>query len=322
MPSAEQLSAQAGANTDAVPVGDFAVDTEVTPDPACPGRFTAELSDAWRVFYAFGGCTMAVALRAAERSLARPDLAPLSATATFVAPVPCGPLVVDTDVLRAGRSGAQVLSRLRSTASAADATDVHLSAVFGQAHPDRLHFLEAEYPADALPVDASIVPVRPDEADDPSPFARINYHHQTEFRMGMAGLDFTDPSRWVPGPARSLTWHRLVKEPRLPDGTIDPISYCVPADILGPAVFAKLGPIGPGNVPFITLSLEIGVQFLAPTTSAWVLQHTRIPHAGDGYAYAYVELWDEDGQLIAIATQRANIRPVSMERFAEPDGTA
>jgi acyl-CoA thioesterase len=114
----------------------------------------------------------------------------------------------------------------------------------------------------------------------------------------------------------------LLKEPRLPDGTIDPVSYCAPADILGPALFTRLGPLGPDNPPFLVLSLEISVQFIATTTSPWILQHTRVPQVGDGYAISHVELWDADRRLIAIANQRGHIRPVSVDRFAAPDGTA
>jgi len=135
-------------------------------------------------------------------------------------------------------------------------------------------------------------------------------------------MAFTSAREWAPGPARSLSWHRLLKEPRRPDGTIDPVAYCAPADILGPAVFSRLGPLGPDNPPFLVLSLEINVQFVATTTSPWILQHCRVPQAAAGYAYAEVELWDPDRRLIAFATQRGHIRPVAPERFAAPDGTA
>jgi acyl-CoA thioesterase len=64
------------------------------------------------------------------------------------------------------------------------------------------------------------------------------------------------------------------------------------------------------------------VHFVAPTDSAWILQHCRVPQAADGYAYSQVELWDDQQRLVAFATQRGHIRPVAPERFAAPDGTA
>lgn len=300
-----------------VPVGDFALDTAVVADPDVTGRFHGELSEAWRVFYAFGGCSMAVALRAAQHAVGRDDLTPVSASAVFAAPVPCGPLVVDTTVLRAGRSAAQVTASLRPGGS--DDTAVHLAAVFGAPHNTHVSFVDATWPEDAIAVEDTELPPPPPED---SPFRNINYHRQTDWRPAMAGMAFRSTDEWIPGPARSLSWHRLLKEPRLADGTIDPIAYCAPADILGPAIFSRLGPLGPDNPPFLVLSLEISLQFLATTTSPWILQHTRVPHAGEGYAHSYVELWDSDRRLVAIANQRGHIRPVAPERFAAPDGTA
>lgn len=304
--------------------GDFARDTDVVADPQRPGRWRAHLPEAWKVFYAFGGATMATAVRAATRALDRPDLHPVLATAVFIAPVPCGPLVVDTAVLRSGRSAAQVTAALSAAPGPGSEVepagpDLHLTAVFGAHHETGVAFVDVEYPADAIPVDQAEAP--PPMPED-SPFADINYHRQTEWLPAQRGMAFRTSDDWIPGPARSLSWHRLVSEPRLADGTVDPLALCLAADILSPAIFSRLGPLGPDNPPFLVLSLEISVQFVAPTTSAWLLQHTRVPVAGDGFAYSQVELWDLDRRLVALASQRGHIRPVSPERFAVPDGTA
>lgn len=302
-----------------VAAGDFARDTDVRPDERVAGRFHADLPEAWRVFYAFGGCTMAVALRAAQRALDRDDLHPVSATAVFVSPVPCGPMTIDTEVLRSGRSAAQATATLRPGDSGEGPVGVQLTAVYGARHDSHVDFVEATWPDDVVPIDETEEPPPPPED---SPFRNINYHEQTIWRPAMRGMAFRSADEWAPGPARSLSWYRLLVEPRLPDGTIDPVSYCAPADILGPAIFSRLGPLGPDNPPFLVLSLEISVQFVATTTSPWILQHTRVPQASDGYAYSQVELWDPDRRLLALATQRGHIRPVAPDRFAAPDGTA
>ena len=83
-----------------VEAGDFARDTDVWPDESVAGRYHADLPEAWRVFYAFGGASMAVALRAAQRAIGRDDLHPITATAAFVSPVPCGPMVIDTEAAK------------------------------------------------------------------------------------------------------------------------------------------------------------------------------------------------------------------------------
>lgn len=313
----------ADVTTDApsVPAGDFAADTAVTPVPGAPGTFTADLSEAWKVFYAFGGATMAVALRAAQAGLDREDLAPVSATAVYAAPVPCGEMTIDTRILRAGRSAAQVTADLRAGGAdeRAGETDLHLTAIFGAPHESRLEFCDVTYPEDALPL-AESVPPDPMPAD--SPFAAINYHHQTEWLPARPGGGFRGEG-WEPGgPARALAWHRLKETPRLADGTVDPIAYCLPADVIGPAIVAKIGPEMATNPPLLMLSLEISLQFVATTTSPWLLQHTRAHHSANGYAWGSVELWGEDRQLLAFGTQRAHVRPVDISRFAPGGGTA
>src|SRR4051812_4880627 len=91
----------------AFPAGDFLVDSDVQRDPDTPGRYTLDLSPAWNVFYTFGGMSMAGALRAIERELARAAPGPITATALYVQPVTDGPLEVDVRVLRNGRRAAQ-----------------------------------------------------------------------------------------------------------------------------------------------------------------------------------------------------------------------
>ena len=112
-------------------------------------------------------------------------------------------------------------------------------------------------------------------------------------------------------------WFRLRREPRRPDGLIDPVSYCVPADMLGAAVARRLGPIAQ-TPPFFVLSLEINLQLFATTDSPWMLQNVVSQHAGEGYAYGTTELWDGNRQLVGFATQRARLRPIKPD---EPFGT-
>jgi acyl-CoA thioesterase len=105
-------------------------------------------------------------------------------------------------------------------------------------------------------------------------------------------------------------WTRLLREPALADGTYDPLALAIHGDVIGPAVGAGLGPIG---VPFMVLSLEIGIRFVATPTTPWVLQDIEAWHIGDGYATGPARLWDEAGNLCAIATQTANMRIFSNE---------
>jgi acyl-CoA thioesterase len=81
----------------------------------------------------------------------------------------------------------------------------------------------------------------------------------------------------------------------------------VHADVLGPAVHAGIGSM---SGFFFVISLQIGIQFVADVRTEWVLQHTRAHVAADGFATGTAELWDEDRNLVAIATQCARLQPI------------
>ncbi len=278
------------------PAGDFVVDSDVRRDPSRPGRYTLDLSPAWNVFYTFGGMSMAVALRAIERELSRDDFGPLTATALYVQPVTDGPVTIDVDVLRNGRGAAQAVADLRNEHH--DTTALHLTATFGAPASSLVEYTDAVFPDVPGPEECEPPPPRPDD----SPFNDINVHQQTDWRP----TSWWDPETWTSRPAETSCWTRFVKEPRLDDGTIDPVSLPIPADMLGPAVGQRTGP-----TPFFVLTLELGVHWFATTSSPWVLQHVVSPHAGDGYASGHVYLWDEDRRLLGFATQRARMRPVA-----------
>ena len=59
------------------------------------------------------------------------------------------------------------------------------------------------------------------------------------------------------------------------------------------------------------VSLEISMQFFETTTGSWLLQDSYARHAGAGYVFGHVELWDEERRLLAIAAQRARVAGIS-----------
>lgn len=294
-----------------MPVGNFLADLAMIEDPALPGRYTMDMSPAWNIFYTFGGMTMAAALRAAQLGVGRDDLHPLTAHALFCSPVGAGPVEIDVDVVRNGRTAANVCADLRQAGH--DGTDLRLLATFGQHHDTHVQYQGIEFPAGILAPDEC--PQRPDPAEFSEarlPFPPVNFHEQNDWRPATEG--FTWDENWGRGAVHDTTfssWFRLHHEPRLPDGTIDPVYYCVPADMLGPAIGRRLGPMSDDNPPFLILSLEIDLQFFRTTTSTWILQHVVSQEASNGYAFGTTELWDEDRHLIAYVTQRARLRPFS-----------
>ena len=265
---------------------DIRADTTLTPDAARAGRYHAELPDGWRVMYVFGGVSMYAALRAMDEALHRDDLSLVTANAIFLAPVPPGPITIDVDVLRDGRRASQVAADLRVPGVEGPALRVH--GVFGVAHDIDLAYEDVRFPE--VPRPQLVLP----PPDRPNPFGHIPFHEQTEWKP-VTSFDET-------GVGRFMSWVRLSEsEPHL-------LALAVHGDVLGPAVGRA---IGPQESPFMVLSLEIGIRFVRVPVTSWVLQEIEAWHIGDGYATGPARLWDEHGNLCAIATQTAHIRRVT-----------
>ena len=289
-----------------IAAGDILRDTEPTPVPGIEGRYQGAIPEAWRIFYAFGGSTMAAALRAATAEVARDDLHLLSADATFCQAVPCGPVAMQVEVLRQGRTAAQALVRLWALdpedgdPAGPAGNDLLITCVFGSRQPSAFEFVGARFPEVPGPEECASR-----EVDEGSPFAAIPYHHQTEFRSTTG--PFPVEGDVPPGEPRAATWFRFHSTPRRADGTWEPTALALPGDILGTAVHAG---VGSGSGYILVISLQISLQFVRDVRSDWLLQHTRAHVAGDGYASGTAELWDEERNLVAIATQCAKLQPL------------
>ncbi len=264
---------------------DLRDDTTLTPDADRPGRFHADIPDGWKVVYVFGGVSMYAALRAMQEHFGRTDLSLVTANAIFLSPVPPGPITIDVEVMRDGRRASQVAADLRVPGVDHPALRVH--GVFGSPHDIELTHQEVRFPEVPGPNAIEMPPERP------NPFGKINFHEQTEWRP-VSPLD-------DPGKGHFMSWVRLQEsDPHL-------LSLAVHGDVLGPAVGRALGPPDERGM-FMVLSLEIGIRFVRAPVSTWVLQEIEAWHIGDGYATGPARLWDEAGNLCAIATQTANLK--------------
>jgi acyl-CoA thioesterase len=65
-------------------------------------------------------------------------------------------------------------------------------------------------------------------------------------------------------------------------------------------VAERLGHQGP---PWFAPSADLTVYLLEPLRTEWLLAHDRARWADDGWASAESVLWDENGTLVAYATQ-------------------
>lgn len=280
-------------------MGDFLADTEPVGDPAVSGRYGCLLGDDWKALYVYGGATMGAALRAMCARLADPELRLLSVHALFLSPVPCGPLTIDTELLRAGRSVQQVAAVLRADASSHGELALRLQGTWGSHAADVITGLGEAMPSVAGPDDPSMLPPPP----MPKELSDFQLHGQFEERYCPG---WSRPGAFFDGAeaAESAVWARLRGGHRDGLGTFVPavllaLADRAPGPHLGPTV--QSGDREAGLRPMVTL--ELALRSIAEPVGDWLLLHGRIIEAAGGYLTTRVHMWDEARGLIAIADQ-------------------
>jgi acyl-CoA thioesterase len=249
-----------------------------------------------------GGVITALAVRAMADAVGNPEQTLRIAHTTFVAQVPDGPLDIEVEILRRGRS----MSHLRAEVRAAGSSHGHLTtAVFGA--PRRgFEFTDLEPPAHIVPPAQcrSFRAPLPPEADATG-FVALPFWERHVEGAGMLG--HAPWEEYEPARAEHGTWYRMDDPPWLEDGTLDPLALIVFADTMPGAVAEKLGRTDRSR--WFGPSVDLTFHLLGHCRSAWVLAHNRARHAGDGYASIDMALWDcgPDGidppRLVAYATQ-------------------
>jgi len=262
----------------------FAEATTVTA--VAPGRYAADLDDSWNLRpLPQGGVVTAVALRAIAEHLDDPTQRLRSLHTTFVGQVADGPLEVDVELLRRGRSMSQLRAELRNPGASSGhvTTAVHGSTRRG------FDFVDLVPPVVPPPSECpSFRDPPPPEAPpfEPMPFwdRRVD---------GRAAIGHAPWEEYEPDRAERATWYRFDDPPVLPDGTLDPLALVVLVDFMPGAVRERIGP-GPD---WFAPSVDLTVHLLGPCRSSWVLAHNRARVAADGYASLEMTLWDfgDDG---------------------------
>ncbi len=277
---------------------DFLRDTRVERAPG-PGLYRCTLGDDWSAaVYPFGGFVSALALRAMQAELGRPEHRLRTATTVFASPVAAGPVEIRVRPLRLGKR----MSHLEATVRNVESDDAgHLTlAIFGE---DREAFTLTDLePPHAPPPERCPPPVEPPPESSYRAW-RATFFEQIEVRrVRMHAPWETD---WVGERAEAVRWLRYRRPPRLADGTLDPLALVAVADTMPPAIGQKLGP---GYPFFFAPSCDLTVRLHASTSDDWLLLRTRCSHADEGYASGFAEVWDTRGRLLAEATQLMFVR--------------
>lgn len=245
-----------------------------------------------------GGVVAAVALRAIEEQLGDPVQRLRGFHTTFAAQVTDGPVDVEVEVIRRGRSMSQVRAELTNPGQRRG----HLTTAVHGAPRRGFEFTDVSPPV-GVPRPADCPSFRDPPPPEAPPFEPLPFW--TERVEGRPAIGHAPWEDYEPDRAERAGWYRFDDPPFLDDGSLDPLALVVLTDFMPGAVREKLGP-GP---EWFAPSVDLTVHLLGECRSPWVLAHNRARHAGEGYASAEITLWDcgEDGAgdptLVAYATQ-------------------
>jgi acyl-CoA thioesterase len=262
------------------------------------GAYRGEIDAVWNLRpLPQGGIVSAVALRAVAAELDDPSQRLRTLHTAFVAQVAHGPVEVDVEVLRRGRS----MSHLRAEIRNAGAPRGHVTTAIHGATRQGFSFTDLRPPA--------VVPAPEDcpSFRDPPPEGFDTFVPMRFWDERVEGRPALGDPPWAVDAARDraerAAWHRFDDPPFRDDGTLDPLALVVLADVMPGAVGQKVGDTGR---PWFAPSVDLTVHLLDDCRSPWVLCHNTARWAGDGYASADMALWDygpDEPRLVAYATQ-------------------
>lgn len=254
-------------------------------DASTPRRagddFHLDVPPGWRQGRgAYGGLSIAAAVRAIEARVADPRRKVRSVTAELTAPVEVGPAELAVEVLRAGSSVTVARAALRQ----AGETRAHAVAVLAAPRPstEALAWRALEPPRAPPWREVAPAPL----TSPPAP----EFTQHFEFRI-IEGMPLSG------GDARCVGWVR----PRAPGAPRDAGHIAALADAWFPALLVRARAMRPTATIAYTLDILGDLDGLDP--EAPLLHRGTVPVCADGYFIETRELWGEDGRLVAINQQ-------------------
>ena len=248
-------------------------------------RFTAEVSPGWTIGgKPNGGYLLAILGRAAATVSPHPDV--IAASAHYLHSPEPGPVGVEVEVLRPGRTASQVRARLHQDGRPCVEALVTTSRLDAGVEP----YWDGGVPAKSQVTHGEAVPLLPRLPNGD----RVAILEQIGVRLdpGSRGFATGTPS----GRGELRGWLEL------PGGALfDPVALLFAVDAFPPATFDITFA---GWVP--TLELTAYVRALPRPGPVRILQRAQLISAERVDEACYV--WDGDGRLVAHGTQLAGIR--------------
>lgn len=225
--------------------------------------------------FLFGGAGLAAAIAALEATTGRPTVWAAAQYLSYARP----PATLDLDVVVpvAGKHSSQA----RVTGHVGDTEILTVNAALGS----RPQALVAQW----------VTPLAVLLPDDCPPMTQgwVQAHDDMHSRIELREASPRDGS----GAGRSLLWAR-----RRDGGAVDRVTLAVFADFLPSGIGAALGRHAGGN------SLDNTIRFARLVPTEWVLLDLQIDAVAGGFGHGRMQLFAEDGTLLASASQSLIVR--------------
>jgi acyl-coenzyme A thioesterase PaaI-like protein len=256
----------------------FLTHTEVSPQR--DSRWQAEVHRGWRIgSVANGGYVLALVGRALSEALNQPD--PLSINAFYLAPVALGEVEVAVELLSETRSTHFASADLRQEGELklrATAAYTDLDKLMG---PDWTNVTPPDVPSF--------------ENAAPLAMSHLEIHQSIDLRMVQGAEVFTQGK--TNGTGEFIAW--LAHKDGAAPGPIDLMMF---ADIMPPPIFTIYGAYG--WVPTVELTVQVRRK---PAAGPLLARHTT-HQVTRGVAETDTEIWDVNGDLVAMARQTYKVR--------------
>jgi acyl-CoA thioesterase len=258
----------------------FASDTAVERGDG--GCSSAEIHPGWDIAgNANGGYLLAIAARAMSAVAERPD--PVTITAHFLSPGKPGRVVIDTEVVKRGRT----LTTVSAAVHEGERQLLQVLGAFGDASrtagPERVDARPPE-----LPPPESCIALEPTDTFPPPFMGRV------ELRLHPADAGFADGS--PSGEPRVRGWFRLR------DGEpIDTLGLLQAADAFPPTVFNARLPVA------WTPTVELTAHVRARPAAGWLRCAFTTRFVTGGFLEEDGVIWDATDRLVAQSRQLALI---------------
>jgi acyl-coenzyme A thioesterase PaaI-like protein len=259
-------------------MGQFYEQTAVLPQGE--SRWQAEVHRGWRIgSVANGGYVLALVGRALSEALNQPD--PLSINAFYLAPVTLGEIEVAVESLSETRSTHFASADLRQEGK------LKLRATAAYTDLDKLKG------PDWTNVTPPTVPTFAEAAS--LAMSHLEIHQSVDLRMVQGAEIFTNGQ--TSGSGEFVAWlaHKDGAAP-------EPVDLLMFADIIPPPIFTLYGAYG--WVPTVELTVQVRRK---PSAGPLLARHTT-RQVTRGVAEADTEIWDVNGELVAMARQAYKVR--------------